>query len=116
MGATLNVANQVDAYTLTDRGTWLGFRNREHLRILVEGDRRLHNPYGVILVNPERHPHVKAAEGKRFIEWLVSDKGREAISSFEVGGERLFHPAEPAAVDSSTGEPHSEPRQEKQSS
>jgi len=93
MGATLNTAAGIDAYTLTDRGTWLSFGNRGDLTILVEGDERLFNPYGAILVNPERHPHVKEADARAFIEWIVSDDGRAAISSFRIHGEALFHPA-----------------------
>jgi len=93
MGATLNTAAGIDAYTLTDRGTWLSFGNRGDLTILVEGDERLFNPYGAMLVNPERHPHVKEADARAFIEWIVSDDGRAAISSFRIHGEALFHPA-----------------------
>jgi tungstate transport system substrate-binding protein len=92
MGATLNTARAMDAYALADRGTWLSFANRGELVLLVEGDERLHNPYGAILVNPERHPHIKAADGQAFIDWLVSDAGQQAIGEFTLGGERLFHP------------------------
>lgn len=92
MGPTLNVAAGMSAYTLTDRGTWLSFRNRGTLRVLVEGDERLFNQYGVILVDPARHPHVKAAEARAFADWLVSPEGQEAISSFRIGGEQLFFP------------------------
>ena len=90
MGATLNTAAQVPAYALTDRGTWLSFENRGPLEIVFEGDDVLFNPYGVILVNPEMHPHVKAEAGQAFIDWLVSDEGQAAIASFEIGGEQLF--------------------------
>jgi tungstate transport system substrate-binding protein len=93
MGATLNTAAQVPAYALTDRATWLGFANRGPLEIVFEGDPALFNPYGVILVNPEMHGHVKAEAGQAFIDWLVSDAGQTAIASFEVGGEQLFFPS-----------------------
>jgi tungstate transport system substrate-binding protein len=97
MGPTLNTAAQLPAYTLTDRGTWISFRNRGDLAILVEGDERLFNPYGVILVDPARHPHVKAQEGQAFIDWLVSDAGQDAIAGYEIEGEQLFFPnAEPS--------------------
>ncbi len=91
MGATLNLAAALGAYTLTDRGTWLGFGNRRNLVVLSEGDSRLRNTYAAILVDPERHPHVKAVAGQRFIDWLLSPAGRAAIESFEIGGKRLFH-------------------------
>jgi len=90
MGATLNTAAQLPAYALSDRGTWLSFMNRGDLAIVFEGDPRLFNPYGVMLVNPERHAHVKAEAGQAFIDWLVSDAGRAAIAGFTVGGEPLF--------------------------
>lgn len=90
MGPALNTAAAQGAYLLADRGTWLSFRNRRDLRILVEGDARLFNQYGIMLVNPERHPHVKAAEGQRFIDWLLSPAGQEAIASYRIGGEQLF--------------------------
>jgi tungstate transport system substrate-binding protein len=97
MGATLNTASGMEAYALTDRGTWLSFRNRGSLEILVEGDPRLFNPYGVILVSPERHPHVKAGEGQAFIDWLTSSEGQGAIGAFRLEGEQVFHPsAEPS--------------------
>ena len=92
MGATLNTAAQVPAYALTDRGTWLSFQNRGALEIVFEGDPVLFNPYGIILVNPERHPHVKAEHGQAFIDWIVSVAGQEAIAGFRVGGEQLFFP------------------------
>lgn len=92
MGPTLNMAAAMNAYTLADRGTWLSFRNRQDLRILLAGDPKLFNPYGVMLVNPARHPHVKAAEGRRFIAWLIAPEGQAAIASYRVGGQPLFFP------------------------
>ncbi len=92
MGATLNTASAMQAYALADRGTWLSFKNRAGLRILVEGDTRLFNPYGIILVNPERHPHVKADLGREFIAWLISPEGQAAIGDFRINGEILFKP------------------------
>ncbi len=91
MGATLNLAAALGAYTLTDRGTWLGFRNKRDLVAHSQGDARLRNDYGVILVNPDRHAHVKAAWGQRFIDWLLSAEGRAAIEGYTIAGERLFH-------------------------
>lgn len=93
MGATLNTAAQVPAYALTDRGTWLSFENRGDLEIVFEGDEVLFNPYGIILVNPERHAHVKAEQGQAFINWVISEDGQAAIASFTVGGEQLFFPS-----------------------
>ena len=92
MGATLNTATMMEAYALADRGTWLSMRGRPDLRILVEGDARLRNQYGVTLVNPERHPHVKAALARRFADWLLSPAGQAAIDGFAIDGERLFIP------------------------
>ncbi|WP_439576528.1 substrate-binding domain-containing protein [Elioraea sp.] len=92
MGPTLNTASGMNAYALTDRGTWLSFRNRGDLTILVEGDRRLFNQYGVMLVNPERHSHVKRADGQAFIDWLVSREGQAAIAAYKIDGEQLFFP------------------------
>jgi tungstate transport system substrate-binding protein len=92
MGPTLSTAAAQGAYALTDRGTWLAFRNRQSLRVVVEGDERLFNQYGVMLVSPERHPHVKAAEARRFVDWLVSPAGQQAIAGYKVGGEQLFFP------------------------
>lgn len=92
MGATLNIASGMDGYTLTDRGTWLGFRNKGGLKILTEGDPRMFNPYGVILVDPQRFPHIKAEDGQAFIEWLVSKEGQAAIESFTIDGTRAFFP------------------------
>jgi tungstate transport system substrate-binding protein len=92
MGPALNTAAAQNAYILTDRGTWLSFRNRQDLRVLVEGDTRLFNQYGVMLVNPTRHPHVKAGDGTRFVDWIISPAGQEAIASYRIGGEQLFFP------------------------
>jgi tungstate transport system substrate-binding protein len=92
MGATLNTASGLDAYSLTDRGTWISFKNRGNLAILNEGDKRLFNQYGVILVNPTRHAHVKATDGQRFIDWLLSDRGQQAIAAFRIDGEQAFFP------------------------
>ena len=93
MGTTLNIASGMGAYTLSDRGTWLNFSNKGDLMILVEGDQRLFNPYGVILANPERHPHVKAADGQRFIDWLLSPDGRQAIAAYRIDGQPVFFPS-----------------------
>ena len=93
MGATLNTAAQVPAYALTDRGTWLSFQNRGPLEIVFQGDPVLVNPYGIILVNPDRHPHVKAEQGQAFIDWLLSEAGQAAIAGFRVGGAPLFFPS-----------------------
>lgn len=90
MGATLNVAAAMNAYALSDRGTWLSFKNRAGLKILFAGDERLFNQYGVILVNPDRHPHVKAAQGQAFIDWLRSSEGQKKINQFTINGEQLF--------------------------
>ena len=92
MGATLNTASGMNAYALADRGTWLSFRNRGELVILVEGDRKLFNQYGVILVNPAKHPHVKRELGQKFIDWLVSPAGQASIAAFRIDGEELFFP------------------------
>jgi tungstate transport system substrate-binding protein len=93
MGATLNTARALGAYTLTDRATWISFANKGDLKVLVEGDARLYNPYGVILVNPERHPHVNAEAGQTFIDWLTSAAGQRAIASYRVDGNQLFFPS-----------------------
>lgn len=90
MGPALNTASAGNAYLLSDRGTWIAFRNRGGLVILVQGDPRLRNQYGVILVNPARHPHVQALGGQRFIEWLVSPAGQGAINAYRIDGEQLF--------------------------
>jgi tungstate transport system substrate-binding protein len=92
MGATLNTASGLGAYALSDRGTWLSFENKGDLEIVVEGDERLFNPYGVILVNPDKHTHVKTKEGQAFIDWLVSDTGQKAIAEFQINGLQLFFP------------------------
>jgi tungstate transport system substrate-binding protein len=90
MGATLNTASAMEAYTLTDRGTWIKFGNKGPLIIKVEGDPRLFNPYGVILVNPQRHPHTKAADGQRFIDWLLSKTGQKIIAEYRIDGKLAF--------------------------
>jgi tungstate transport system substrate-binding protein len=92
MGPALNTAASMNAYILADRGTWLAFRNRGDLGIIVEGDTKLFNQYGVILVNPAKHPHVKQADGRKFIDWLVSADGQKAIADYRIGGEQLFFP------------------------
>ena len=92
MGPALNTAAAMNAYILADRGTWLNFRNRADLGIVVEGDRRLFNQYGVMLVNPAKHPNVKQALGQQFIDWLVSPRGQAVIADYRIGGEQLFFP------------------------
>lgn len=92
MGPALNTAAAQNAYILADRGTWLSFRNRQDLRIVVQGDARLFNQYGAMLVNPQRHPAVKASDGQRFIDWLLSPAGQAAIASYQINGEQLFFP------------------------
>jgi tungstate transport system substrate-binding protein len=92
MGPALNTASSMNAYLLADRATWLAFRNRGDLAILVEGDKRLMNQYGVMLVNPERHPSVKRADGQAFIDWVVSPDGQAAIADYKIEGEQLFFP------------------------
>jgi len=92
MGPTLNTAAGMNAYALADRGTWLSFKNRGELVISVEGDQRLFNQYGVILVNPSKHPHVKKDMGRAFIDWIVSPDGQAAIATYKIGGEQLFFP------------------------
>jgi tungstate transport system substrate-binding protein len=92
MGASLNTASAMDAYILADRGTWLAFKNRGNLKVLVEGDTKLFNQYGVILVNPERHPNVKRADGQQFIDWLVSPEGQATIARYKIDGQQLFFP------------------------
>lgn len=92
MGPALNIASSSNAYALTDRGTWLSFRNRGDLVVLVEGDKRLFNQYGVMVVNPARHPHVKAAEAQKFVDWIVSPAGQQAIAAYKINGEQLFFP------------------------
>jgi tungstate transport system substrate-binding protein len=92
MGAALNAASAANAYVLADRGTWLSFKNRGDLAIVIEGDQRLFNQYGVILVNPAKHPHVNKVAGQAFIDWLVSAEGQKAIADFKIGGDQLFFP------------------------
>ena len=92
MGASLNTASASNAYVLADRGTWLSFKNRGDLIIVVEGDKRLFNQYGVMLVNPAKHPHVKKEYGQAFIDWLVSNEGQNAIANYKINGEQLFYP------------------------
>ncbi|MFM9889004.1 MAG: substrate-binding domain-containing protein [Burkholderiales bacterium] len=92
MGPALNTASSLNAYVLTDRGTWLAFKNRGELAILVAGDRRLFNQYGVMLVNPAKHPHVKKVLGQLFVDWIVSPEGQQAIAGYKISGEQLFFP------------------------
>jgi tungstate transport system substrate-binding protein len=92
MGPALNTAASMNAYILADRGTWISFKNRGDLRIVVEGDKRLFNQYGVILVNPAKHPHVKKELGQQFIDWVISPEGQRMIAAFKIGGEQLFFP------------------------
>jgi tungstate transport system substrate-binding protein len=92
MGPTLNTASSLNAYVLTDRGTWLAFKNRGELVVAVQGDVKLFNQYGAILVNPEKHPSVKKDDGQVFIDWLVSSEGQQAIAGYRIGGEQLFFP------------------------
>jgi tungstate transport system substrate-binding protein len=92
MGAALNTAGASNAYVLSDRGTWLSFKNKGDLQILVEGDKRLFNQYGVMLVNPAKHPNVKKDLGQQFIDWLVSPEGQKAIADYKINGEQLFYP------------------------
>jgi tungstate transport system substrate-binding protein len=95
MGATLNTAVGKDAYSLTDRGTWLSFANKGNFEVLVEGDPQLFNQYGVILVNPTKHANVKAEEGQAFVNWLTSKEGQAAIASYKIDGKQLFFPSSP---------------------
>ncbi|MCB1801073.1 MAG: substrate-binding domain-containing protein [Gammaproteobacteria bacterium] len=92
MGATLNAAVGMGAYALTDRGTWISFKNKGDYRIAVEGDKGLFNQYGVILVNPAKHPNVKQAEGQAFIDWIIADEGQAAIAAYKLDGQQLFFP------------------------
>ena len=92
MGPSLNTASSLDAYLLADRGTWLAFKNRGSLAILVEGDPHLVNPYGVILVNPAVHPHIKRDDGQAFVDWLVSPEGQAAIAGYRIDGQQVFFP------------------------
>ncbi len=92
MGPALNIAASTDGYVLTDRGTWLSFKNRGKLAVLLEGDNKLFNQYGVIVVNPARHPHTKTALAQAFSDWVVSPEGQAVIASYKIGGEQLFLP------------------------
>jgi tungstate transport system substrate-binding protein len=92
MGPALNMGSSSGAYVLTDRGTWLSFKNRGDLAILVEGDKRLFNQYGVMVVNPAKHPHVKSALAQQFAEWVVSPAGQQSIADYKIGGQQLFFP------------------------
>ncbi len=92
MGAALNTASASSAYVLSDRGTWLSFRNKADLIIAVEGDKRLFNQYGVMLVNPQKHPTVKKELGQQFIDWLISPEGQQAIAGYKINGQQLFYP------------------------
>ena len=99
MGAALNTAGAMGAYVLSDRGTWISFKNKGDLEIVIEGDARLFNQYGIILVNPERHPSVKKALGQTFIDWVLSAEGQDAIRSYKIEGQQLFFPnSKPAQV------------------
>jgi len=95
MGPALNIAASSGAYVMADRGTWLAFKNRADLAVLVEGDTRLFNQYGVMVVNPAKHPKVKVAEAQKFVDWVISPAGQAAIASYKIGGEQLFFPNAP---------------------
>ena len=90
-GATLNIAVAMEAYCITDRATWISAGNRGALQLLVEDDNRLLNQYGVVVVNPERHPHIRSAEAQTFVDWLLSRKGQTAINAFKIDGEQAFY-------------------------
>ena len=92
MGAALNTASSMNGYVLADRGTWLSFKNRGELAVVVEGDKRLFNQYGVMLVNPAKHPHVKKDLGQAFVDWLISAEGQKAIADYKINGQQLFFP------------------------
>lgn len=92
MGPALNIGASSNAYVLTDRGTWLNFKNRADLAVLVEGDTKLFNQYGVMVVNPAKHPHLKSADAQKFVDWIVSPTGQNVIASYRIGGEQLFFP------------------------
>lgn len=98
MGPALNMAAGAQAYALTDRATWLSFKNRGEMAVLVQGDTRLFNPYGVIRINPAKHPHVNAADGQKWVDWLLSAPGQAAIGAYRIGGEALFFPNASAAT------------------
>ncbi len=93
MGATLNMAASLGAYTVSDRGTWLSFKNRQDLEIVMAGDQRMFNPYGVMLVNPAKYPHVKKEAGMKFIDWLTSADGQTTIADYKINGAELFFPS-----------------------
>ena len=90
MGPALNIAASTGGYVLADRATWLAFKNRADLAVLVEGDTRLLNQYGVMVINPAKHPHTKAAEAQKFVDWIISPAGQSVIASYKIGGEQLF--------------------------
>jgi tungstate transport system substrate-binding protein len=92
MGPTLNTASAMNAYAFTDRGTWLSFKNRGDLVIVVEGDQKLFNQYGIMLVNPAKHPHVKKDLGQAFVDWVVSAEGQKNIADYKIGADQLFFP------------------------
>jgi tungstate transport system substrate-binding protein len=92
MGATLNTAGAMEAYTISDRGTWISFKNKGDFIVAVEGDKRLFNQYGVMLVNPQKHPNVKQEFGQQFIDWLISTEGQSAIADYKISGQQLFYP------------------------
>ena len=92
MTPTLNTAAAMDAYTMTDRGTWANYKNRQNLVVLVAGDPELHNPYSSILVNPKRHPHIKIQAARHWHHWLTSQAGQQAIADYEIGGQQMFFP------------------------
>jgi len=92
MGAALNTASAINGYVLSDRGTWISFKNRGDLQIVVEGDKRLFNQYGVMLVNPEKYPSVKKELGQAFVDWLISPEGQAAIAGYKIDGQQLFFP------------------------
>jgi len=92
MGPALNMAASMGAYVLADRGTWLNFKNRADLGVLVEGDKRLFNPYGVMVVNPAKHPQVKLADANKFVDWVISPKGQNVLAAYKIGGEQVFFP------------------------
>jgi tungstate transport system substrate-binding protein len=93
MGPALNIGSSSGAYVLTDRGTWLSFKNRGDLAVLVEGDRRLYNAYGVMAVSALKHPHVKAADAQKFVDWVISPAGQASIAAYRIGGQQLFFPS-----------------------
>jgi tungstate transport system substrate-binding protein len=103
MGPALNSASGMNAYILSDRGTWLSFKNRGDLTIVVEGDKRLFNQYGVMLVNPEKHPNVKKEWGQAFVDWVISPEGQKTIAEYKINGEQLFFPNAGTAAGTSAG-------------